>query len=589
MYEWVLRAADSDLCASLASSWNVSAQAAHILYHRGLRTSEDGARFLATSLKGMRSPFLLRSMEQAVERVMRAVLRRERVLVYGDYDVDGITATAILVHFLRYAGLQPFYYVPDRLSEGYGFHPEWVRRFHNEGVQLIITVDCGVSAHEAVGLAQSLGIDVVVTDHHECQGRIPPALAVVNPKQPREGFPFRDLAGVGVAFYLVVALRTRLRECGLWERKPEPVLRDYLDLVALGTLADMVPLQQENRLFVKHGLGEISAARRPGVSVLKEQSGIRGHVFHARPIVYRMIPRINAPGRLGSALEGLEMLLCEDLEQAKRMARGIEDRNHQRKSIEEAVYQEAFRLAEKHLGIAEQPVLVLGSEKWHKGILGIVASRLVEDFQRPVVLLSFDGDLGKGSVRTVEGLDILAALLSCREHLEEFGGHRSAAGIRLQRRHMERFRRAFAEAIQALRGRGKIRAHRLLLDLWLKEPKQLNERIVAELGQMAPFGSGNDEPVFGMERVSFFDCRAVGENHLRLSVGDPACRFEAIGFGMANGPLTRQAGCTWDIAFTPEQDEWQGKSQMRLRLVDIRPSGSPPPAPCCITGEPETV
>lgn len=575
-YEWVLRPADEALCLYLSNQLKISDLSARLLYHRGARSVEDATRFLETSLAGIRSPFLFRSMEAAVERIVLAIRRKERVLVYGDYDVDGLTGTAVVVQFLQQTGLDPLVYIPDRLGQGYGFHAACIPEFRDRGVTLVLTVDCGVSASEAVGLANRFGMDVIVTDHHEWVDPLPPALAILNPKLDQEDFPFRDLAGVGVAFFLVMALRSRLREIGFWRDRPEPNLRSYLDLVALGTLADMVSLRDENRIFVKFGLEEISAGKRPGVAVLKEQCGLRNGAAESRAVLYRLVPRINAPGRLGSPNEALRILLCEDLEEARRIAAAIEGRNQKRKSLEDEVYREAADLARKRVEKQDAPVLVLGGEGWHRGILGIVAARLAEEFDRPVVLVSFDGDEGKGSVRTIENVEILDALESCRDFLESYGGHRLAAGIAVKRENMDAFRRVFEEALRDRIGKGKT-TRRLELDLWLKEPGQLREDVVDEFGRLAPFGNGNAEPLVGLESVSILDRRVVGNNHLLLFLDQAGQRFEAIGFGLGGiAHLEPEHARRWDLACTPEKDEWRGRSQVRLRVVDMRPSGSAP-------------
>lgn len=575
-YEWVLRPIEEAVCLNLSRQLNISELSARLLYHRGARSVEDAAKFLETSLAGIRSPFLFSSMEAAVERVVLAIRRRERILVYGDYDVDGLTGTAVVVQFLKQAGLEPLVYVPDRLGLGYGFHAECVPAFRDRGVTLILTVDCGVSASETVALAHRLGIDVIVTDHHEWGDSHPPALAILNPKLPQGGFPFRELAGVGVAFYLVMALRSRLREIGFWRERPEPNLRSYLDLVALGTLADMVPLQQENRIFVKFGLEEISDSKRPGLAVLKEQSGLRNGAVDGRAVLYRLVPRINAPGRLGSPEEALQILLCENLEEARRIAGAIEERNQRRKSLEDEVYLEAEKLARRRLEESDMPVLVLGGEGWHRGILGIVAARLAEEFDRPVVLVSFEGVHAKGSVRSVEGVEILDALDSCKDFLDSYGGHQMAAGIALKRENLDVFRRALEQALQDRVGKGKT-SRKLALDLWIREPGQLKEEVVEEFGRLAPFGSGNAEPVVGLEGVSILDRRIVGNNHLVMSLDQAGQRFEAIGFGFGGIPdLESRNAARWDLACTPERDDWKGRSQIRLRIVDLRPSGSAP-------------
>jgi single-stranded-DNA-specific exonuclease len=520
----------------------------------------------------MRPPSLFGGMERAVERILQAIERRERVLIYGDYDVDGLTSTAILVHFLRRTGLAPLHHVPDRLREGYGFHTGWVHAFSEKGVQLIVTVDCGITAFEAVQAANERGIDVIVTDHHECSDRLPPALALLNPKIPGDPFPFRDLAGVGVAFYLIVALRTRMRERGMWGTDAEPNLREYLDLVALGTLADMVPLREENRIFVKYGLEEMTSSRRPGVSMLKADAGLRGPIKDTRSLVYRVIPRINAPGRLGCAIEALDLLLCEGQEEASRIAGVLADRNNERRAVEAEVYREAKELAVEQLERQDKSVLTLASEGWHKGILGIVASRLAREFRKTVVLVSFEGDLGKGSVRSIENLSFLDALISCGHLLEDVGGHQMAAGITVKQGRLVDFRDAFEKAVVSKMGRADQAIPPLLLDGWLDSPEELTDQAMLEIEQMAPFGQGNPEPVVGMRRMRIMDKRVVGNDHLKLTLGRDRKCFEAIGFELGHAGVMESDHPCWDVVFTPRREYWNGRERLSLRIHDLQRS-----------------
>ncbi len=520
----------------------------------------------------MRPPALFGDMERAAERLLEAVRKKERVLVYGDYDVDGLTSTAILVHFLRHAGLDPLYHVPDRLQEGYGFHPESVRSFADRGVQLIVTADCGITGFESVQTARERGIDVIITDHHECGAELPPALAVINPKRPGESFPFRELAGVGVAFYLIVALRGRMREEGMWEGAEEPNLRGYLDLVALGTLADMVPLQEENRIFVKHGLQEISSETRPGLSTLKADAGLRGPVKDTRSLVFKVIPRINAPGRMGCALEALDMMLCSGRDEAGRICRVLEERNNERRAIEAAVYLQAREMAEEKLRRRDRNVLALAWEGWHRGILGIVASRLVRDFRKTVVLLSFEGDVGKGSVRSVENFAFLDALVACRHLLVDVGGHQMAAGVTLRKEHLDAFIDAFELEIAEKIGRGEGGAPRLLIDAWLEGPELLTDRAMWEIEKMAPFGNGNREPVLGMRRMRILSKRLVGGAHLKLTLDRDGRTFDAIGFQMGGSGIMESDCTCWDVAFSPRRETWNGRTRLNLRIRDLQPS-----------------
>ncbi len=570
-YEWVVPPADDSVCERLAEALQVTPLSARILFGRGIRDVDEADRFLSASLKQMRPPALLGGMDRAVERLLGAVERKERVLIYGDYDVDGLTSTAILIHFLRHAGLDPLYHVPDRLQEGYGFHPEWVRSFADKGVQLIVTVDCGITAFESVQAAEDCGIDVIITDHHECADELPPALAVINPKTPGDSFPFRELAGVGVAFYLVVALRGRMREKGMWADADEPNLRTYLDLVALGTLADMVPLREENRIFVKHGLQEISSEKRPGLSTLKADAGLKGPVKDTRSLVFKVIPRINAPGRLGFALEALDIMLCTGRDEAGRISRILADRNNERRGIEAAVYREAREMAADKLRRRDRNVLTLSSEGWHKGILGIVASRLARDFRKTVVLVSFEGDLGKGSVRSVDNFAFLDALIACRHLLVDVGGHQMAAGVTLTKENLAAFVDKFEQEITEKIGRGEGGAPTLLIDAWLDGPEVLTEQAISEIEQMAPFGNGNREPVLGMRRMRILNKRLVGGDHLKLTLDRDGRTFEAIGFQMGRAGVMESDCPCWDVVFSPRRETWNGQTRLNLRIRDLQP------------------
>ena len=571
-YRWVSQTPDESFCQRLATSLNLTVLSARILHGRGIRSVDEADRFLSVSLEQMRSPFLFGGMEGAVERLLQAIERKERVLIYGDYDVDGLTSTAILVHFLRRTGLTPLHHVPDRLREGYGFHPGWVHAFFEKGVQLIVTADCGITAFEAVQAAKERGIDVIVTDHHECSDRLPPAFAVLNPKVPGDPFPFRDLAGVGVAFYLIVALRARMRERGMWGTAVEPNLREYLDLVALGTLADMVPLREENRIFVKYGLEEIASTRRPGVSMLRADAGLKGPIKDTRPLVYRVIPKINAPGRLGCALEALDLLLCEGEEEAGRIAGVLADRNHERRAVEAEVYREAKNLAVEQLRRQDSNVLTLASEGWHKGILGIVASRLAREFRRTVVLVSFEGDLGKGSVRSVENFAFLDELLTCGDLLEDVGGHQMAAGVTVKQDRLDDFRDAFERAVASKMERADQASPPLLLDAWLDSPEELTDQTMLEIEQMAPFGQGNPEPVIGMRQMRIMNKRVVGGDHLKLTLGRDGKCFEAIGFELGHAGVIESDHPCWDVVFTPRREYWNGRDRLSLRILDLEPS-----------------
>jgi len=570
---WVAREADEACCRRLSDDMDLSPLGARILYHRGIRRSDDARRFLNVSLTHMNSPSLFPDMDKAVERIHQAVVAGETILVYGDYDADGLTGTAVLMLFLRSLGVAPLSHIPDRLQEGYGFHREPLAGFSEQGVRLIVTVDCGISAVEAVEEANRLGMDVIVTDHHECSAELlPPALAVLNPKIPGSGFPFRDLAGVGVVFYLVIALRTRLRDAGRWQGLEEPNLRGYLDLVTLGTLADMVPLKEENRIFVKYGLQEITKARRPGIHILKQQAGIQGEVRQTQPLIFRVIPRINAPGRLGCSKVSLDILLCEQMDQARKCLDELENRNTERKRIENRVHRQALEMARRQVA-EKRAVLVLAADGWERGILGIVASRIAREFRRPAALVSFEGGGGKGSVRSIDDLEILDALRSCGRLLERFGGHRMAAGFALKRDNLEVFREAFEQAVLVKIRQVQEAPCELLLDSWVEAPDDLDDRFWLEMERIGPFGFGNEEPVLGMHSVRIVKQEVVGGTHLKLLLESGSTLLPSIGFGMGpEASAIKNGPARWDVAFSPQQEIWKGRATNSLRIVDMQPA-----------------
>ena len=573
-WEWLVRAADEEDCRLLVREADLSSLGARILYHRGIRKPDEALKFLNASLRHLTPPFLFADMHKAVERIQKAIVGRERILVYGDFDVDGLTGTAVLVLFLRSLGMDPLVHIPDRLREGYGFHRKPLPGFREQGVRLIVTVDCGISAVDAVAEANRLGMDVIVTDHHESSTVLPPALAVLNPKSPGSGFPFRDLAGVGVVFYLVIALRQRLREEGWWARSglEEPNLASYLDLVSLGTLADMVPLKGENRIFVKFGLREITKARRPGIHMLKQQAGIQGEVRQTRPLVFRIIPRINAPGRLGYSGVSLDILLSEHEAQARRFSEDLEVRNRERRVIEARVHREALEMARKLMG-TDRTALVLAGDGWHRGILGIVAARIAGEFRLPAVLISFEGDEGRGSVRGVDGLEILNAVLACSFLLERFGGHPMAAGLALKRANLEAFREKFEQEMLEKMREAQGAPCELLLDAWVDDPSDLDVRFWEELDRIGPFGYGNEEPILGIRGVRIDKMDVVGGNHLKLLLSSGSVLLPSIGFGMGREAAVLKNGPSrWDVAFTPQQETWKGRLTTSLRIVDMRPA-----------------
>ncbi len=567
---WRLAAApDPEAVRALERSLDLHPLVAQLLVARGYRSLEDAETFLKPDLGDLHDPMLFVDMDRAVARLMRALAGGERITVYGDYDVDGVTSTAILISFLRQIGAQVEAYIPHRLKEGYGLNLNAVREIAARGTRLLLTCDCGVTAVEEVDAAARAGMDVVVIDHHRVPTRPPAAVAILNPYREDCRFPFRHLAAVGVTFNLLMALRRALREAGWFHRhrQPEPNLGELLDLVALGTVADVVPLVGENRIFVAHGLRRLAEAKRPGIVALKEVAGIEPGPVSAGQIAFRLGPRINAAGRLDEASVGLSLLLSGDLATARRLAADLDAANEERRRIEREITAEAAAQAEAKL--ERGPGLVLVGDGWHRGIVGIVASRMVERFHRPTLVLARDGDRIRGSGRSIPAFDLHAGLGACARHLERFGGHRAAAGLELQAAHLEAFEADFLDAcVRALAPEDLL--PELAVDAELC-PTEVDLRLACDLERLAPFGLGNRAPVFLARGVRIRDARLVGRGepaHLKGRVD----RLEAIGFGLGDAIGFCGAGRV-DLAYGVEFNRFRGRTTLQARLRAVVPAG----------------
>lgn len=555
---WKVSPANRELQEMLGRGLNILPLTAQLLVNRGLVDCDKAFCFLNPDLKDLHSPFLMKGMDIAVERISRAVFERERIAVYGDYDVDGTTSTALLHLFFREIGVEAATYIPCRHGEGYGLNAEAVKRLAAEGTRLVITVDCGSSNIDEVRLASTLGMDVIVTDHHEIP-EPPPALSVLNPKQKGCPFPFKGLAGVGVAFNLAMALRVRLRELG-WFKREEPNLKRYLDLVAIGTVADIVPLMDENRVFVSYGLKELEAAKRPGVKALLAVARLAGELT-AENIAFQLAPRINAAGRLSRATTALRLLTTEDPREAERLAEELNKENLSRQKLEEVVLNEAVSM------LTDVPRgIVLAKEGWHPGVIGIVASRLADRFFRPTVMIALEGEAGKGSARGIRSFDILEGLRSCASTLEKFGGHKAAAGLTVARENVERFREEFLSYLE-----GALADEALTPEITLDAVVSLDvidHRQVSEIESLSPFGASNSEPLLGLTEADILETEVVGSRHLKFKVKHKGCARNGIGFGLAG--LHPMRGEGYAVAFSPFVDEWQGVKNLRLKVKDVR-------------------
>ena len=551
----------------LARESKLSLLTARILANREIADPEAAGRFLLATLADLHDPFLLQGMEEAVSRLAAAVHAREKICVYGDYDVDGITGVALLVSFMRAVGLEDVaYYIPRRLEEGYGLSSEGVANVAAMGAAIIVTVDCGINSVREAEQCASMGIDLIITDHHMPGEVIPPAFAVINPMRPDSLFPFRNLAGVGVAFNLMIALRARLRDEGHFSTSPEPNLREYLDLVAMGTVADIVPLVDENRIFVKYGLKELTSSRRMGVQALKEVAGVDGDVS-CGAVGFRLAPRLNAAGRLEDASIGVELLLTDDRQKAKAMAAELDASNSERQALEQEILGDALAMVNNTPDMGSRRSIVLASESWHPGVIGIVASRIVDMFHCPTILIALQDGNGRGSGRSVPNFHLHDALNACSEHLLKFGGHKYAAGLSIEEATLEAFIASFDEVAT-----GHLSPDDLIPELAIDavlQPEEISYELAEVMEAMAPFGMGNPEPVVMLERVRITERRVLKERHLRLRVIAGNKYFEAIGFNLAREELPELV----DLAFSLEINDWNGRKTLQLRLRDLRSAG----------------
>ncbi len=562
--KWNVKTAGGEKEGGLAGDLGLCSTTARILLGRGIDTVEAGRQFLAPALSTMSDPFLLKGMQAAVERVMRAREAGENVCIYGDYDVDGISGTALLVSFLRRVGLVCRYFIPNRFDDGYGLNQEALQRIIDSGATLIISVDCGITSVKEAAFCRQAGVDLIILDHHTPGENIPEAAAVVNPLQHGCSYPFKMLAGVGVAFNLLVALRSRMRQEEHFAAGEEPDLREWLDLVALGTIADVVPLVGQNRMYAFFGLQKLENSSRPGITALKKVAGITDTVTCGQ-VGFRLAPRLNAAGRMESAVPGVELLLGADAEECSIVADELDTANGERQNVERTILEEAVALVDGGGNYPACKSIVLASSAWHQGVIGIVASRLVERYHRPTIMIAIDEQgNAKGSGRSIPGFHLLEALTACSEHLERFGGHRYAAGVGLQAEAIDAFAAAFEVAASRILGDSEL-VPTLDVDCDVR-PADVDEALVHELKRLEPFGAGNPEPTLLMRGVTVVERRTVGDGHLKLRVAAAGQIFSAIAFRQAaystDGML--------DIAFFPELNVWNNSTTLQLRIKAIR-------------------
>jgi single-stranded-DNA-specific exonuclease len=561
---WLLPEPDAADWSAQANELLLPVLAVKLLSRRGFLTADAMRSFLAPRLEDLHDPMLLPDIEPAIDRIVRAIQGKERVLVFGDYDVDGTTGTALLVRVFTALGAEVGSYTPHRAREGYGLSETGVRQAKNEGYSLIVTTDCGTTDFPEIDLARSLGIDVVVTDHHETRDRLPAALATINPKRSDSKYPFPELCGCGVAFKLAQAVGMRLG-------RPAETVHEHLDLVALATIADIVPLSGENRVLARHGLSQLARTRKPGLQALLKVAGLAGRELNSYDVGFVLGPRINASGRMAEGASSVRLLLTEDAAEAAALAQELNTANNQRRQVEEDTTEQAIRQV-KERRLEQHNVLVLSDENWHEGVIGIVASRIADRFYRPAILIALDEDKGKGSGRSIPGFHLHDALKACEGQLLGFGGHKYAAGLTIERSRLEAFDRSINDYA------GKVLTPELLTRRFTAHAfaalEELNPELLKALRRFEPFGPENPRPLFaalGLEVVGF--PRKVGNDHLRFTVREKkGCFLPAIAWGRAEDILRIEPGKEnhLDILFQFDEHTYAGKTSLQLNIKDMR-------------------
>ncbi len=533
------------------------------LVSRGICDETQAAEALECDNRLAISPLLMADMDRAVERIECAIQNGEKIAVYGDYDVDGITATVILVDYLQSRSADVVHYIPRRIEDGYGLSVEAIQTLKEQGVSLLITVDCGITGIEEVDFATSLGIDVVITDHHECKEELPRAVAVVDPHREDCSYPFKHLAGCGVALKLVLALGGPDREEALFAR--------YCTLCAIGTVADVMQMVGENRTIVQRGLASISHSDFIGLHALLQESGLADKEITSVQIGFVLSPRINAAGRMGAADKAADLLLCSDPAQAEILAQELCALNKERQNVEQSIYSQALDMIEQ-LPEQQRNALVLYSETWHQGVVGIVASRLSEKYSCPSFMIHLNGNVGKGSCRSWGGFNLFNALESCKELLLGFGGHELAAGFTIAEENIPAFREKMNQYASEYRG-GKAPISSLDIDVDLTKPNWVTLQEVESLSVLEPYGAGNNRPVFCVRGATLERAQNVGQNrHLKLRLSKGTCQFDGIFFSATAESCGCEVGSRVDVAFYLQVNEFRGNRSVQLQMVDIRPS-----------------
>ena len=543
----------------VSKKFNISKLLASVILNRGVEKDEDIEIFLNPTRDDFHNPFDMPDMQKAVDRIIKAIKNKEKTIIYGDYDVDGITSITVLKKFLSSCGLETDYYIPNRLDEGYGLNKEAIEYIKNEKYSLIITVDCGISCIDEIEYANSFGIETIVTDHHEPMEELPNAVAVVDLKRKDNTYPCNVLAGCGVAFKLCQAIGTSLK------MKPESYLK-YLDIVCLGTISDIVPLINENRVIAKLGLKLIDQTKNPGLKALVEASGYKQ--INSNAVSFGLAPRINACGRMGFEKEALELFLTDDYKEAKEITERLNKYNQERQAIEKNIFEEAVKMIEK--GEKDKKAIILGHSGWHHGVIGIVSSKITEMYFKPSILVCFEDNIGKGSGRSIPGFDLHGALSDLSKYLIKYGGHEMAVGLGIEKKEFNRFKQAFEEYAENKKVENIIQVLDIDKQVLLRD---VNTEIIKELDILEPFGEGNRRPIFVFKNLKIDSIRALSDGkHIKLTLKDGATIVNAIGFNMGHLSNEYTLGDQIDVAGMLEINEFNGANFIQINIKDIMKS-----------------
>lgn len=557
---WHIKQPNLCLQKKISQALGLSGVLAQLLINRGVKSVKEARDFLDCDLNSLYDPFLLKGMKKAVERIKKAKALRERIMVWGDYDIDGITSVALLLSVLNQMGAEVLHYLPNRLLEGYGLNKKGAQLAKKKKVKLLITVDCGICAHKEISYLKKMGIDTIVCDHHQPkEAKLPDALAIIDPWQKDCSYPYKHLAGVGLAAKLASALLGSQKE----------ILDKHLDLIALGTVGDIVPLTGENRTLVKHGLNNFEHTEKLGLQALMEASGLANQEINARHLGYILGPRINASGRLGSPEDSLRLLLAQTELEAYALAQKLNQGNRLRQKIEAQTLQEAIAQVESRINFKEHNVIVLGAAHWHQGVVGIVASRLVERYFRPTIMMSFNDKFSQGSGRSIGNFHLLEALTRCKDLLEEYGGHRRACGLKLRREKVDKFFQTFNRvAKEMLLPEDLIPTIEVDLEMPLSN---LNRDLVDELNQLSPFGADNPQALFCSSNLKIkSQSSTVAGSHIKFWVTDGNLTCEVIGYNKAENFPQLNGGESVALVYSPTINNWQGNSSIQLKAEDLK-------------------